>query len=116
MAATKTLPHLVWHDEEWKAKNHQDSPLVSIRYKLDWDGYVVAGFPPLIQKVKVKQSGALVATARAMADTGCSSMVAGPEFYKNLGLVKEDLIPVKTVVKAANRTVIDIIGAVIVNI
>lgn len=90
--------------------------MVSIRYKLVWDGYATAGFAPPFQKIKPKQVGALVATARAMADTGCSSMVAGPDFYTNLGLSKNDLIPVKTIVRAANRTVIDIVGAVIVDI
>ena len=90
--------------------------MVNIKYKLCWDGYTMAGFKAPTQKVRPKQKGPLVGTTSAMADTGCSTMVAGVEFIKNIGLAKEDLVPVRTVVKAANKTKIEIIGAVIVEI
>ena len=112
----KALPHLVWDDEEWKLKSDQQVPMVNIKYKLCWDGYAKAGFKAPTQKVRPKQRGPLVGTVSAMADTGCSTMVAGIEFIKNIGLTTEDLVPVRTVVKAANKTRIEIIGAVIVEI
>ena len=90
--------------------------MINIKYTLCRDGYVHAGLIIPVQKIRPKLKGPLLATARAMMDTGCSSMVAGTDFVTNLDLKIEDLVPVKTVVWAANRTDIKIIGATIVNI
>ena len=56
------------------------------------------------------------ATCDALADTGCTTMLAGLSFVHNLGLKKSDLVPVRTEIKAANRSEIRIIGAIIVEI
>ena len=43
-------------------------------------------------------------------------MIAGVDFIENIGIKNNQLIPVDTVVKAANKTVIKVDGAVIVEI
>ena len=51
-----------------------------------------------------------------MVDTACTSMVAGLSFIRNLGLKESDLVPIRTEIRAANKSEIKIIGAVIVEI
>lgn len=58
----------------------------------------------------------VVATTLAMADTGCSSMIAGIGFAGDLGLCKRDLLPVDMMMRAANKTPMDIIGGILVEI
>ena len=62
------------------------------------------------------QKTQIVATTSSLGDTGCSSMIAGMDFVKSLGLAKKDLLPVEMSMRAANKTAIDIIGAVIAEI
>ena len=60
--------------------------------------------------------GALVATSKAMADTGCSTMVAGIDFIRYIGLTESDLVPTMSTVRAANKAKIEILGELIVDI
>ena len=110
------MPPMVWKNNDWERGSGESAPMVSIKYKLAWDGYAVAGLKPPIQKVRSKQKGPLVATGKAMADTGCSTMVAGVDFMTNLGLRESDLVPTKSTVKAANKTKIEVLGALMVDI
>ena len=95
---------------------NKKAPLVSIRYRLCRDGYSAAGRSVPKCRTKTIGSKPVMATIKALADTGCTTMVAGMTFVRQLGLIKEDLLPVTTSIKAANKTDIVIIGAVIVEI
>ena len=114
LESVKSMPQLIWNGTDWRTKSGHRSPIVSIRYKLCPDGYKSAGCKMPIQKVRPRQRGPLVATSQAMADTGCSTMVAGVDFIHNFGLNEKDLVPVAATVKAANKTDIKVIGAVMV--
>ena len=50
-------------------------------------------------KSRPRNKGPSVATVKAMADTGCSQMITGTDFIKNIGIKGDQLIPVDTVVK-----------------
>ena len=73
LAAVKTMPQMIWQDYNWKPTQHESAPMVNIKYTLCCDGYVHAGLRVPIQKVRPKLRGPLIATAQAMADTGCTS-------------------------------------------
>ena len=111
----KPIPHLVWDGDDWIVKPNKRAPLVAIRYKLCEDGYAAAKRAMPVNRVG-KDKSPVTATISAMADTGCTTMVAGLSFIQHLGLKKEDLLPVRTLIKAANKTALTIIGAVIVEI
>ena len=111
----KPISHLVWDGDDWIVKPNKRAPLVTIRYKLCEDGYAVAKRTMPVSRIG-KDKSPVTATISAMADTGCTTMVAGLSFVQHLGLKKEDLLPVKTLIKAANKTALTIIGALIVEI
>ena len=90
--------------------------MISIRYRLCPDGYEAAGYKVPVRHSSQPNKEAVVATSSALADTGCTTMVAGMTFVQNLGLKASDLLPVRTEIKAANKTEIKIIGAIIVDI
>ena len=56
-------------------------PVIKIKYRLANDDYRTLGIP-VVRKPWV------VATTEAMDDTGCSSMIAGTQFAKDLRLCK----------------------------
>ena len=103
------LPHIVWRGNKWVEAPAKPPPIVEIKYRLALNDYVNLGIPTPNKPV-------LVATTSSLGDTGCSSMIAGVEFAQSLGLVKKDLLPVEMSMRAANKTNIDIIGAIIVEI
>ena len=51
-------------------------------------------------------------TQSALADTGCQSCLAGVELLSKLGVSQNDLLPVKTKIKAANDNSIALLGAI----
>ena len=112
------IPHLIWNGSEWRIQPSKKHPMVSIKYRLCPEGYKYLGRPLPKRRCKsdTSQGSVVVAKAKAMADTGCSTMVAGLSFIKDLGLNELDLLPVKTDVRAANRSKIEILGAVVVEI
>ena len=89
---TSPIPHLVWDNGNWIVRPNKKAPLVSIRYRLSKDGYSAAGRS--IPKCRTKTIGSkpVMATIKALADTGCTTMVAGMTFVRQLGLIKEDLL------------------------
>ena len=103
------LPHIVWRENKWVEAPAKPPPIVQIKYRLAYNDYVDLGIPPPDKPV-------FVATTASLGDTGCSSMIAGVEFARDLGLAKRDLLPVEMSMRAANKTNIDIIGALIVEI
>ena len=81
--------------------------MVKIKYKLCPDGYKHAGLP-FPKQADRRRKHAVVSITTAMADTGCSTMVAGLDFVYALGITKRDLVPAETEVKAVIKTKIDI--------
>ena len=92
--------------------------MVSIHYRLCKDGYAALGrrMPERHTSCKDARKFPVTASTMAMVDTGCSTMVAGMSFIRSLGLWPNDLLPVKTDIRAANKTSIKIEGAIIVEI
>ena len=110
------IPHLIWTGKSWKVKPNMRAPIVKLKYRISADGYVAAGRQPPIHSSEVDPKIPFTATCDALADTGCTTMIAGLLFVHNLGLKKSDLVPVHTQIRAANRSEIKIIGAIIVEI
>ena len=55
-------------------------------------------------------------TVKAMADTGCQSCLAGINVMQKIGLQERDLVPVRMSMRAANKTDIRILGAIVVKL
>ena len=111
----KPIPHLVW-DGSWQIKRSRKAPMIQVRYRLNEAGYKASGYKMPVRHSSQANKDQVTATCSALADTGCTTMVAGMTFVRNLGLKESDLLPVRTEIKAANKTEIKIIGAVIVEI
>ena len=89
-AFQEPIPHLVWESGKWKVKDNEKAPNVPIKYRLCHDGYQAAGRK--LPKGRISDdSRPFTATCTALADTGCTTMVAGLSFMKNLGLERKDL-------------------------
>ena len=114
--SSSPIPHLIWREGTWKVRHNMKTPMVQIKYKLSEEGYKKLGSPLPLRRGASLQTVPVVGFMEAMADTGCTTMVAGLEFIHNLGLAKGDLLPVRTQVKAANKTSIKILGAVVVEV
>ena len=84
------IPHLVWDGGSWTIRQNKKAPVVSIRYKLCRYGYSAAGRTLPESRTKTISSKPVTATIKALADTGCTTMVAGMTFVRQLGLIKED--------------------------
>ena len=97
-------------------RSNKRAPMVGIKYFLSEDGYKAAKSCIPLRHTKSSSKSPVIGTIQALADTGCTTMVAGLSFIRHLGLRPQDLLPVRTSIKAANRTEIVIIGAVIVEI
>ena len=116
-AVRKTpIPHLVWEAGKWSVRANKKAPMVPIRYKLASDGYTAAGHSIPRRVMGGHRDIPVESVTSALADTGCTTMVAGLNFIRNLSLWEEELLPVRTEIKAANKTEIRVIGAVIVEL
>ena len=112
------IPHFIWDQGEWSIRPNRSHPMVKICYRLCKDGYQAVRRPMPKRHTQCRgiEKIPIVATTEAMADTGCSTMVAGMSFIHSLGLWASDLLPVKADIRAANKSQIKIDGAVIVEI
>ena len=78
---------------------------MKLHVTIDPDDHKALGFKTTMQSSEMKTS--------AMADTGCQSCLAGLRTIRQLGLDKNDLIPVSMRMHAANNNTIKILGAVV---
>ena len=93
-------------NETWVKQHSKPQPmmfLMASTHKQDYDqlGYELASKPKSIR-------------ISVMADTGCQSCLAGLWLPTRLGVSKEQLIPVQLKMSAANKSVINILGAAII--
>ncbi len=49
-----------------------------------------------------------------VADTGCQSCIAGPDIIGTLGLRKSDLMKTKNLMRAVNRSKVELLGLILV--
>ena len=105
------LDHHIYNQssDTWKQKLSQPQPYINLRVEVATGDYGRLGFK------NIKHPCLKHAMMPAMADTGCQSCLAGLECVQNLGLRKEDLIPVTMKMHAANNKVIHILGAAILH-
>ena len=96
--------------DTWKQKPSKSQPYINLRVEVATEDYGLLGFK------NIKHPCLKPTMMPAMADTGCQSCLAGLECVQNLGLRKEDLIPVTMKMHAANNKVIHILGAAILHI
>ena len=101
------LDHHVYDNmcSQWKRQVSQPQPYIKVQASVCHKDYTDLGFH---LKSYPKPTSIL-----AMADTGCQSCLAGSYILKRMGLISDDLIPVKMKMHAANNGGINIIGAVI---
>ena len=96
--------------DQWKRRPSSPQPFIKLSVRVNDQDYTDLGFKPIVNNSKT------AITVPAMADTGCQSCLAGFKIVQQLGLVKNDLIPVKMKMHAANDKPINILGAVILRI
>ena len=84
-------------------------PHAQIKYRLAHDDY---------KKISILMPNKLqvVATMSSIGDINSTSMIAGTEFVKNLGLTKNDLLPMNMLIWNTNKIAMDIISMVIMEI
>ena len=104
------LSHHVYDpsSDSWLNRVSQPQPIIQLQASLHVDDYSSLGY----QLPNRKQS----VTVTALADTGCQSCMAGMNLLQHLNLQKDDLIPTKMVMHAANNKTINILGAVVVRL
>ena len=105
----KHLSHHVYHNfvDKWVQQPSLQQPMVSLLASTNADDYRHLGFRLNVKPACIKIT--------AVPDTGCQSCLAGLNFFNQLGLSRSQLIPVNLRMTAANRSLINIVGAAIVN-
>lgn len=108
----RTLPlaHHLYDDmsDRWTKRMSSPQPYVNLTFTIEREDYHALGFDLKKHTRKVSMP--------AMADTGCQSCLIGIEVAQQMGLSTEDLVPVSMTMRAANKTGIRILGAVVVRI
>ena len=89
-----------------QAHNH---PFIKLSIRVEDQDYVDLRFKPIVNNPESF-------TIPAMADTGCQNCLAGFKIVQRLGLTKNDFIPVKMRMHAANDRPINILGVIIMRI
>ncbi len=107
---TLPLAHHLYDNmsDRWLQRRSSPQPYVTLTLTNEREDYQALGFDLRKSTRKV--------TLPAMADTGCQSCLIGLEVAQQMGLTTDDLIPVSMTMRAANRTGIRILGAVVVRI
>ena len=95
---------------QWQQRPSSPQPFIKLSIRVEDQDYVDLGFKPIVNNPESS------ITVPAMADTGCQSCLAGFKIVQQLGLTKNDLIPVKMRMHAANDRPINILGAIILRI
>ena len=99
------LSHHIYRNGSWIQKPSQPQPSVLLMAATSADDYKQLGIK---LPIKPKQANVMV-----LPDTGCQSCLAGYNFVKRLGL-EDHLIKVNLKMTAANKSTINILGAVVV--
>ena len=107
---TITLDHHRYNhlNDCWIQKTSKPQPFINIKASIHHDDYTALGFTP------ITQGKPQIIELSAMADTGCQSCLAGLKVVQQLGISKDDLIPVNMKMHAANNNGIQIQGAIII--
>ena len=92
-------------NKTWQKRHSDPQPCVAITAVADPSDMKALGVRPTITSTTTP------ASYSATADTGCQSCLAASDLLPQLGLTKENLIPVTMTMSAANNLGITIIGA-----
>ena len=90
----------------WIKKQSKPQPFIQLTASINIEDYKDFGV-----KLTIKGTQKRI---QAVADTGCQSCLAGYNFARQLGFNKSLLIPVNLKMSAANKSNINVLGAVIV--
>jgi len=83
---------------------------VTVSVSLDKESYIE------LQKMSRPTMATQEITMEAVPDTGSEYTIAGSHLLYTLGITKEDLVPVTLQLNATNHTVIEVKGAIFINI
>jgi len=92
----------------WSRSSSKPQPTITLVASINTIDYTLLGY-----KLSTPTKSA---TLLAITDTGCQSCLASLSLVKKLGLQEEDIIPVTTTMRNANKNRIKIMGAVIVRL
>lgn len=104
---TINLDHHLYNNvcDRWVRQSSKQQPYVKVSVSVNPDDYKVLGFKTTLEHNETIKS--------AMADTGCQSCLVGMRAIRQLGLDKNDILPVSMRMHAANNNNINILGAAI---
>lgn len=101
------LDHHIYDDiaKAWQRRSSDPQPYTGVAIQ-----YIPADVKELGMQAPRMNNSPLI-SSKAMADTGCQSCLSGVALLHTLGLTKQNVIPVKMKMTAANNKSIGIIGA-----
>ena len=101
------ISHMVHDGHKWQASRSKGAPYLNLVAEVATEDYrKVNRLPP-----KTKKRGQKITV---MADTGCASCLAGPDFMSKLGVTKSELIKTKNLMRAINRSRVELMGVMLV--
>lgn len=100
------LSHHIFSKGEWKRARFNDHPTINLSMSINQSHYISFG-------VKIPDASDMMVTC--IADTGAQSNLWSLKQCKEMGFKEDDLIPVNSTLSAANKSRIEISGAVLLN-
>ena len=95
-------------DKRWTRRASKPQPYIQLEASTRTTDYKTLGY--------TLPGGNRTTLIEGMADTGCQSCLSGTHMLNKLNLTQQDLIPVQLQMKAANKSCIKVIGAILVRI
>ncbi|MEL6802297.1 MAG: reverse transcriptase domain-containing protein, partial [Bacteroidota bacterium] len=101
-----TLSHHVYASGKWIPRCSKPQPTIRLTASINAEDYKELGLKLITTPIHTHVT--------AVPDTGCQSCLAGSSFIERLGIPKSHLLQVNMRMSAANRSRIEILGAVII--